>query len=199
MTEVRAATSRDIEACARVLADAFQDDPGTAVFLTDAPRRAEILPRFFRTFVAAALSEDSDLLVANDPVEGVASWFGPERHEPSPAAMEAHGLGDVLERCGPEATQRLGAMLAIIEDQHEHLIQGPHLRLEFFGVTPRGQGTGIGSALLEPGHRRADELALPCYLETFTELNVRFYERRGYRVAGEFTIGDGVRGFGMIR
>lgn len=199
MIEVRAATSGDIDACAQVLAEAFQDDPGTMVFLPDATRRAEILPSFFRTFVAAALSEQADLMVTGDPVAGVASWFGPERHEPSPDAMARHGLGDVLERCGPEATQRLGRMLAAIESQHEELIHAPHLRLEFFGVTPAAQGTGIGSALLEPGHRRADDLGLPTYLETFTQPNVRFYERRGYQVVGEFAIDDGVPGWCMVR
>jgi hypothetical protein len=40
---------------------------------------------------------------------------------------------------------------------------------------------------------------MACYLETFTEPNVRYYERRGYRVAGQLVIGDGVRGYGMLR
>ncbi len=43
------------------------------------------------------------------------------------------------------------------------------------------------------------ELGLACYLETFAERNVGYYERRGYRTVGEFLIGDGVRGYGMVR
>jgi hypothetical protein len=36
------------------------------------------------------------------------------------------------------------------------------------------------------------------YLETFSDRNVGFYRRRGH-VVGEFTIGDGTRGWGMVR
>ena len=199
MHPVRPANSGDVDECARVLAAAFQDDPGTIVWIPDAHEREEILPGFFRTFVAAALSEDAGIVVSGDPITGVASWLGPERHGPSQEAMGAHGLGAVLERCGPDATGRLVAMLGEIEANHDRLATEPHLRLEFFGVTPDVQGTGIGTALIEHGHRHADELGIACYLETFTEPNVRYYERRGYRTVGEFTIGDGVRGYGMIR
>ena len=199
MVEIRKATQDDIDACARVLALAFQDDPGTVNFEPDDDRRRVVLPHFFRTFVAASLAEDGDLVVAGDPVEGIASWFGPERHGPSPDAMGANGFGDVLAVAGPESADRLLAMVGEIERQHEALTDGPHVRLEFFGVLPERQGTGLGSALLEHGHRQADELRLPSYLETFTDGNVAFYRRRGYEVVGDFTIADGTRGWGMIR
>lgn len=199
MVSIRRATRDDADACALVLARAFQDDPGTVIFEPDDARRATLLPGFFRTFVAAALDEDGDLVVAGDPVSGIASWFGPERHGPSPDAMGANGFGDVLEAAGPEATQRLLAMVGELEVQHERLTDGPHLRLEFYGVDPAAQGSGIGSALIEHGHRRADELGIPCYLETFTQQNVRFYGNRGYELAGEYTVGDGIPVYGLIR
>ena len=199
MHRIRAASTDDVDECATVLAAAFQPDPGTIVYIPDERERAAILPDFFRTFVAAALSEDAGIVVAGEPITGVASWFGPERHGPSPDAMGAHGFGAVLERSGPDATGRLLAMLQEIEANHDRLATGPHIRLEFFGVTPEAQGGGIGTALIEHGHRRADEAGLPCYLETFSEPNVGYYERRGYRTVGEFTIGDGVRGYGMLR
>jgi ribosomal protein S18 acetylase RimI-like enzyme len=197
--EIRKARHEDIDACARVLAAAFQDDPGTVNFEPDDDRRRRVLPLFFRTFVAAALADRGDLIVVGDPVEGLASWFGPDQHGPSPAAMDANGFGDVLTAAGPESADRLVAMVGEIERQHEQLIRGPHLRLEFFGVLPGRQGSGLGTALIEDGHRRADELALPAYLETFTDPNVNFYRRRGYEVVGEFTIANGSLGRGMIR
>ena len=199
MSDVRPAARSDVEACARVLAAAFQDDPGTIVFEPDPDRRAEVLPAFFSSFIAASLAEGGGIVVSGDPVSGVASWFGPERHGPSPDAMGANGFGDVLARSGPEASQRLLAMVGEIEAQHERLAHGEYLRLQFYGVEPARQRSGIGSALIDHGHRRVDELGLPCYLETFAQSNVRFYERRGYNIAGEFTIGDGTRGYGMVR
>lgn len=198
-TVLRRASLADVEASGTVLARAFQDDPGAVVLDPDPARRAEMLPGFFRTFVAASLAEDGDLIVAGDPIAGIASWFGPARHGPSEGAMASHGFGDVLERWGPEASERILAMTGEIDAQHERLISGPHLRLEFFGVEPRHQGSGIGSALIDDGHGRADDLGLSCYLETFTEPNVRYYERRGYAVVGECRVGDGVPVYGMVR
>jgi predicted N-acetyltransferase YhbS len=90
-------------------------------------------------------------------------------------------------------------MVGEIERQHEILIKEPHVRLEFFGVLPERQGSGLGTALIEEGHRRADGLGLPAYLETFTDPNVSYYRRRGYEVVGEFALANGARGRGMIR
>ena len=50
------------------------------------------------------------------------------------------------------------------------------------GVDPACQGRGVGGRLLQPVLARADEQGLPCYLETGSERNVAFYERRGFRV-----------------
>jgi ribosomal protein S18 acetylase RimI-like enzyme len=197
--DIRKATHADIDACARVLALAFQDDPGTMHFEPDDERRRQILPPFFRAFVTAALAEDGDLVVAGDPIEGIASWFGPERHGPSPEAMGAAGFGEVLGLAGPEAADRLLALIGETERQHVLLAEGPHLRLEFYGVVPERQGSGLGTALIDHGHRRADELGLPTYLETFSDRNVGFYQRRGYAVVGEFARADGAPGWGMVR
>lgn len=199
MTLVRRAADSDIDACATVLAQAFQDDPGTIIFEPDGERRAQLLPRFFRNFVAAALAEDADILVAGDPVVGVASWFGPDRYGPSPDALGAHGFGDVIAMAGEEATGRLLGMVGELERQHEELTTGPHFRLEFFGVLPTSQGSGIGTALIEHGHERADEMGVPCYLETFTLPNVRYYERRAYRLIREYEVADGVPVYALIR
>jgi len=199
MLEVRAATESDIDACARVLSRAFQDDPGTMLVEPDDDRRREVFLPFFRTFIAASIADGADIVVPADEVNGVASWFGPDAHAPRDDSMVAHGLLDVLSRFGDAATARLGPMTGELERQHEELMTGPHLRLEFYGVDPGAQGRGIGVALAEHGHRRADELGLPCYLETFTEKNVRFYERRGYAVIRTFTVGDGVPVYAMRR
>jgi GNAT superfamily N-acetyltransferase len=200
MPDLRAATLADVDAIAAVLAASFQDDPGTAVFEPDRGRRAGILPPFFRTWVAAALADGGDLVVPEgQEVLGVASWFGPERHGPGIAAMEAAGLAATVEAFGPDATGRLLAMTGELERQHDLLAPWPHLRLDFFGVHPAAQGTGVGTRLIEHGHRRADALGLPCYLETFTRTNVGYYERRGWRVIATYEVADGVPVHAMMR
>jgi hypothetical protein len=108
---VRPAADVEIDACGLVLAQAFDDDPGTIIFEPDADRRAKLLPGFFRNFIAAALSEDADIAVAGSPVTGVAAWFGPERYAPSAGALDLHGFGEVVEMAGEQAIGRLLAMV----------------------------------------------------------------------------------------
>ena len=199
MKLVRRATKADIDASAEVLAQAFHDDPGTIIFEPDSERRARLLPPFFRNFVAAALAEDADIVVAGDPIAGVACWFGPDRHGPSPDTLGAHGFADVVAMAGDEAVARLLGMVSEMERQHTELTDGPHLRLEFLGVLPSSQRTGIGTALIEHGHRRADETGMPCYLETMTLPNVGYYEHRGYRLVREYEVGDRVPVYALIR
>ena len=56
--------------------------------------------------------------------------------------MGANGFGDVLALAGPESAERLLAMVGETEQQHAQLTDGPHFRLEFYGVVPERQGLG---------------------------------------------------------
>ena len=58
----------------------------------------------------------------------------------------------------------------------------PHAYLAALGVSPAFSGQGVGSALVQAGTVRADAAQQLCYLETFSEQNVRFYERHGFEV-----------------
>jgi GNAT superfamily N-acetyltransferase len=196
---VRPATAADVERCTDILARAFHDDPGTVIFEPDPDRRRAIMPAFFRMFLRAGLAEGGDIVVSGEEVSGVACWFGPDRHGPSDAAMEAAGMADVVAAFGPAAVARMAAMVGEIENQHARRMPEPHLRLDFFGVDPDRQAAGIGTLLMAHGHAIADRERLPCYLETFTRLNVRYYERRGYAVTGTYLVGAGVPVYAMVR
>jgi hypothetical protein len=86
---IRPAQPSDAGRIASVLTAAFLDDPGAIIFEPDRERRAAILPAFFGAWVRAAIADGGDLVVPDGEVTGVATWFGPERHGPSEAAMEA--------------------------------------------------------------------------------------------------------------
>jgi len=200
VNDPRPARPGDVEAIALVLADAFVDDPGAAIFEPDRVRREAILPAFFGTWVRAAIADGGDLVVPAGPaVTGVASWFGPGRAGPSDAALSAAGWDGVLTTFGEAASTRMLAMTGELERQHAMLAPWPHLRLDFFGVHPEAQGTGIGSRLIEHGHLRADAAGLPCYLETFTDRNVAYYGRRGWDVVATYRVGAGVLVYALVR
>ncbi len=77
---------------------------------------------------------------------------------------------------------------AAIERLHP---EEPHWYLLVVGVEPRHQSTGVGRTLLEPVLARADEHGAPCYLETPTRPNVRFYESLGFAVRAEVPLVPG--------
>lgn len=59
------------------------------------------------------------------------------------------------------------------------------------GVDPELQNRGVGSALVKEGLALADQSGCPCYLETSEKRNLAFYERLGFVVLAEATLGAG--------
>jgi GNAT superfamily N-acetyltransferase len=56
---------------------------------------------------------------------------------------------------------------------------------------PARQGEGLATAVLTPVLGEADRLGIACALETSTETNRRFYERRGFTQATEIVLPGG--------
>jgi GNAT superfamily N-acetyltransferase len=68
------------------------------------------------------------------------------------------------------------------------------------GVDPGYQRLGIGGALLAPVLAKADAAGAPCYLETQTADNVRFYQRHGFTVVEKGEVpGQGWPMWAMLR
>jgi ribosomal protein S18 acetylase RimI-like enzyme len=85
----------------------------------------------------------------------------------------------------PTSRQRLMQVLGTMDSERSHLMRRPYWYLLVVGVDPAFQARGIGGRLIAPVLHRADEQGLPCYLETETESNVAFYQRRGFVVVAE--------------
>ena len=67
-------------------------------------------------------------------------------------------------------------------------------------MEPGRQGQGIGGRLIQPVLVQADKDGMPCYLETQTESNVAFYQRRGFEVISDGQApGEGFRIWTMLR
>jgi GNAT superfamily N-acetyltransferase len=59
--------------------------------------------------------------------------------------------------------------------------------LSIVAVDPAAQGQGLGRILLEPTIAEADRAGVTCYLETFSQRNLSFYQRLGFAAAARFT------------
>ena len=146
----------------------------------EAERRRRVLPRFVRTALRYAHSNGE--AYTTDGVEGVALWLPPGRTKLSFSGMvrSVMILGPFIT--GLPAAMRFNGLMTTLERlHHEHMTQ-PHWYLMVLGVEPERQNQGVGTALVGPILERADRDGLPCYLETMTESNVRFYGGRGFEV-----------------
>jgi GNAT superfamily N-acetyltransferase len=91
--------------------------------------------------------------------------------------------------------------LSQISDRlHKHSISGQHFYLMEVGVEPPQQGRGLGRALVQAGLSRADELHMPCYLETYNPNNPGFYGTLGFQVVGnEKALPSAPQVWGLLR
>ena len=191
----------EVEAAVEVLSRAFQDDPGAAIIEPDPRARPHAMRTLFAPVVRQALPFGHVATAArpNGTIVGVATFLPPGHDTATPDEMAAAGLLEAVA-AAPAAAARMGPMVDYLESQHELAIQGPHWRLEFFGVEPGLQRSGVGSALIETGHGEADRRGQRTYLETFTRPNVAWYETRGSGVVVDGIVpGTDMPVWGLIR
>ena len=77
-----------------------------------------------------------------------------------------------------------------------HDLDAPHSHVGPFAGLPDYQGKGVGSMLMEDYFSRLE--GVPSYLDTFTETNDRFYEKRGYRLVETDEV-LGIKGYWLLR
>lgn len=82
------------------------------------------------------------------------------------------------------------------EKEHHRLMKDtPHIYVAAVAVSPDAQGQGVGSKLMRAISGIADELGLPCYLDTVGSRRKDIYARYGYEVTStskiEYDVGDG--------
>lgn len=62
--------------------------------------------------------------------------------------------------------------------------------LQFIGVRPAAQGTGLGGAAVRAGLDLARAAGMPVYVEVMNPANVGYYLRVGFETINEFDIPD---------
>ncbi|HEX6888664.1 MAG TPA: GNAT family N-acetyltransferase [Candidatus Nanopelagicales bacterium] len=119
----------------------------------------------------------------------VAIWVPPGQM--SLGRMIRCGLLTVPLRTGLGPMARFAGANGVMDTIHKRHMRGPHWELLIVAVDPALQGGGHGTALLREGLARVDASGLPCYLATNTPANLPFYERLGFTVLEEASLGRG--------
>jgi len=184
-TEIGRLDGSQTEIVANILIQVLENEPHIKYLLPEEQTRRMVLPWFSR-FIANA-SYVSGEIYTTENIDGAALWISPGRA----FTLERIVRTDMLTmpfKLGWATFRRCINFAAHLETVHKQLAAGPHWYLMILGVKPSTLENAVRSALLEPVLSQADSEGFPCYLETFAERDIPFYEGRGFRVQGAGSI-----------
>lgn len=186
---IRSAAASDLDPVVHCLVAAFAADPITGFLLGSGPGYADRLRAFFSLLLRARLALGSPVLVARG-AEGVlgAAMGNPASPSSWPDHLEQEWSG--LESLAPGFDERAARYEQVAERCKPAV---PHYYLGVIGTHPDMQGRGIGNQLIRSfcDLSAADPESGGVYLETANPSNVRFYQRAGFAVTGEGSLGTG--------
>ena len=173
-----------VRGAARVLADAFVDDPGWADVGPDdhgARWRYAYRTCLGAVRVARRWGGPSWCAVEDGVPAAVLTTIGPGLWPPPQLPLIAFQAPGAL-LAGPTVIARSLRAERVIERGHpEH----PHVFVWMLAVSPRRQRSGLGRALMERALAVADAAAVPAYLDTANPANLPYYGSFGFRVLDE--------------
>jgi len=117
---------------------------------------------------------------------GVAVLSMSDRETP-PELIE--GFTAILSEAGPEATAFFDGFLSAVDSVS---LPAGHVWIAILGVLPELQGQGIARALIDhvADFGRANPIYTGLGLDTEDDRNVTIYEKCGFRVLGQSSVGD---------
>jgi ribosomal protein S18 acetylase RimI-like enzyme len=189
----------DLELAARIMAQAFVDDPLCAFMLPSRRTRPTTLYRFFRAFGEVSIKHERGY-GAGEPLQGVAYWKSPDQEGLSISIKSIGKFIPLLVTPYPIGYLRARAVFRQIEAMHQKYASDPHYYLDNLGVLPSAQGQAISSRLIRPFLKMADSQGVSCYTETVTSSNVALYEHFGFQCLEEHTVtGTGITVWALRR
>lgn len=203
--QVTDCTQHTSEAAARVLAQAFADDPGMAHIVEPGPgdTRMERITSLCRYFVRYTRRIGKVVLVMEGAeVKGVSCLLSPASMPLGLITELAAGGWKLPAQLGLRSCLKAMSISAALAKGHRHTMRSqPHWYLFQMAVAPNAQRQGVGRMLLDDLRTRADRDRVPVYLETFAQANVAYYEAHGFdliRREGMISNGSGELGFWQL-
>jgi hypothetical protein len=178
---IRIRTSQ-VEPLGNTLARCFYDDPGVTYILPDPHVRRIVLPWFF-TSVAIRTSRLCGEIYTTANVDGGALWLRPgvESTIGQAAMSERLSMPFRLDRL---SITRWISVNRYLEAARRDLADKSHWQLVALATERSKNGISSRGLLVAPVLAAADWNLQPCYVATFNQLELPFYEECGFRIAG---------------
>jgi ribosomal protein S18 acetylase RimI-like enzyme len=219
---VRTATPADFPRVAEAMASAFFDNPITIWHVPDEARRLDVMRDFFTVLLEKLYTRFGLVYTNVGEVASGAMWMARDAREerrpvPGLPLLECRtcntprapdrmppdmvvppGTSAELDRALAGVFPDFPRTFELFELFDAHQPQDPHYYLQFIGVQPECQGTGIGSALLRAVLDRCDLEGAAAYLEA-DEWSRLLYEKHGFEATAELRMPEGPSIFPMWR
>jgi GNAT superfamily N-acetyltransferase len=186
---IRAVTRSDKDRFAAAMTMAFTADPAARWAWPDPLQFMNIFIPLVTLFGGKSFEHGSAYVIGD--FFGVAQWLPPGIHP------DDGPIGNLFEQNMSEP--KLGELLSLFEQMAGFHPQEPHWYIPLIGIDPTFHGRGYGTELMRHGLVACDRDQRPAYLEATSPVNLRFYERHGFRVLGEIRSGDSPPIFPMLR
>jgi ribosomal protein S18 acetylase RimI-like enzyme len=191
-------TQSNVHDTVRILTGAFWNDPLVEYLFPDDGKRLEQLGTFFRVNLKFSMAAGE--VYGTSSMLGCAVWLFPgDKSKPRLSRVElpSERFRSLLDE---ESLRRYVDFEHFMSDRHINLMCPSFCLLLFLGVEENQRRRGIGSRLIQPVLKFADEAKLPCILDTMNEDNLPFYRKHGFTVCQEYRICEkGPHTWTMIR
>jgi len=188
MSAITSLQRGSIDRSAVTLERAFSPDPLFTWVFPDPATRPAALQRLIRVPLEYGLRYGR--VTTSHEAKAACVWLPPGPGMTIPRMIRSGALG-VPFRTGFGPFVKFMTANETMDKIHKARVPEPHWYLAVVGVDPELQGQGAGSALVREGLALADRESKPCYLETSERRNLAFYERLGFVVLEEATLGKG--------
>ena len=188
MSAITSLQRGSIDRAAITLQRAFSPDPMFTWLFPDPATRPAVLQRLIRVPLEYGLRYGR--VTASQDAKAACVWIPPGPGITIPR-MICSGMLGVPFRTGFGPFGKFMTANETMDKIHKARVPEPHWYLAVVGVDPEVQNRGVGSAIVREGLALADRESKPCYLETSERRNLAFYERLGFVVLEEATLGKG--------
>lgn len=183
-SQVLPITRQTLHQAARVLAEAFINEPVSVAVYGSRPadRRVGALKFDFAAALQVAMRRGCPIQISRDGHLAAAASIYPPGAYPIPTIEQWLLIAKSVLSNG---WYDVAGWIKWLNQADKHHPALPHYYLEYIGVDPPYQGTGLGSCIMRNLVSKADEAEVGCYLENADPGNESFYQRFGFEPLAE--------------